>query len=91
MTKMWSALCALFVLSAFVLRSLFEDAGVDFTPGHWVGLIVWLLWTFFGAAVVWTFLSEREPRAAGVSAVVFGAGSAVLAGLILIIVRVALA
>ncbi len=91
MTKMWSVLCALFVLSAFVLHSLFEDAGVDFTPGHWVGLIVWLLWTFFGAAVVWTFLSEREPRAAGVSAVVFGAGSAVLGGLILIIVRIALA
>ncbi len=87
MTKMWSILSAFFVVAAWWAHSFFHGAGVDFTALHWVVLLVWLIWVFFGAAVVWTFLGEREPRAAGVSAALFGAGALVIGAVLLVIFR----
>jgi hypothetical protein len=75
----------LFVLAAWGIHARLTGAGVVFSAWHWVGLIAWLLWSFFGVAVVWTFLSEREPRAAGVSAVLFGSVSAVIAAILALV------
>ena len=84
---MWGIICGLFVTAAWAVHALMTGAGVVFSPWHWTGLILWLLWSFFGLAVVWTFLVEREPRAAGVSAALFGSTSLVLACLLVLIFK----
>jgi hypothetical protein len=84
---MWGILCGLFVLALWAIHASLTGAGVAFTAWHWVGLLCWLLWSFFGAAVVWTFLYERQARAAGVSAALFGSVSLVTAGVLWLVVK----
>lgn len=87
MTAMWSVICALFVIAAWALHSLLGGAGVGFTQWHWAGMLAWLLWTFFGVAVVWTFIGERERRAAGMGVLVFGVGSIIIAGILVLLAK----
>jgi hypothetical protein len=84
---MWGIISGLFVLAAWAIHASLSGAGVTFTAWHWIALVLWLLWTSIGVAVVWTFLLEREPRAAGVSAVFFGAVSTVSAAILALIFR----
>ena len=79
MTVMWSVLSALFVLALWGMQSILNRRGIAFTAGQWVGYLVWLLWTLFGIALVWTFIDESEPRAARVGTLIFGGTSVIIA------------
>jgi hypothetical protein len=79
MTVMWSVLSALFVLALWGMHSFLGYRGVAFTAGQWIVYLIWLLWTLFGVALVWTFMDEGEPRAAGMGALIFGGPSAIVA------------
>lgn len=87
MRAMWGIICGLFVLAAWTGQAALAGAGIVLTAWHWAGLILWLIWSFFGVAVVWTFIAEREPRAAGVSAILFGVVSAAAAGILALIFK----
>ena len=77
----------MFVLALWAIHASMAGAGVVFSVWHWVGLLSWQLWSFFGIAVVWTFLHERQPRAAGVSAALFGSVSLVIAGILVLVFK----
>ncbi len=79
MTVMWSVLSALFVLALWGMQAILGSRGIAFTIGQWVGYVIWLLWTLFGVALVWTFGDEGKPRAAGVGVLIFGGISAIAA------------
>ena len=79
MTVMWSALSALFVLALWGMQSFLSCRNITFTAWQWVGYLIWLVWMLLGAALVWTFIDEREPRAARVSTLVFGGVSLIAA------------
>ena len=84
---MWGIICGSFVLAAWAIHAYMTGAEVVFSVWHWAGLVLWLVWSFFGLAVVWTFLVERAPRAAAVSAALFGSVSVILAGILVLIFR----
>jgi len=79
MTVMWSVLSALFVLALWGMQSLLACRDVTFAAWQWAGYVAWLLWTLFGVALVRTFIAEREPRPVGVSVLVFGGVSLIVA------------
>jgi len=79
MTFMWSLLSALFVLALWGMQTILSRRGIAFTIGQWASYLVWLLWTWFGIALVWTFVDEGKPRAAGVGVLIFGGVSAIAA------------
>lgn len=79
MPVMWSMLSALFVLALWGMASFLSRGGIVFTASRWIAYLAWLLWTLLGAAFTWTSLAEREYRAAGLGALLFG-GSALVAG-----------
>jgi len=76
---MWSLLSALFVLALWGMQTILNRRGNAFTIGQWVGYLVWLLWTGLGIALVWTFVDEGKPRAAGVGVLIFGGVLAIAA------------
>ena len=80
MTVMWSVLSALFILALWGMQSLLSYRNVMFTIWQWAGYVIWLLWTLTGVAMVWTFIDERETRAARVGTLIFG-GVSVLAAI----------
>ena len=49
---------------------------------EWAGYLIWLAWTLFGTAAVWTFLAERTARPALVALAVFGAVSVAMGALL---------
>jgi hypothetical protein len=83
MPVMWGVLSALFVLALWGMTVLLGRSDAAFTAGQWAVYLAWLLWTLFGVAFVWTSLAERERRAAGVGALIFG-GVAVIVGAVLV-------
>ncbi len=82
MSVMWSVLSALFVLAVWGMQSALSRRGVAFNVWQWVGYLAWLLWTLLGIALVWTFIAERQPRAARVGTLVFGGTSAIVAAVL---------
>ena len=83
MTVMWSLLSALFVLALWGMQAVLNGKGIAFTVGQWIGYLTWLLWTGFGVALVWTFVDEGKPRAAGMGVLIFG-GISVIAAILLV-------
>ena len=85
MSLMWCVLGALAVTALWGVPSALSGQATPLGPGQWVGYLAWVLWTLSGIAVVWTFLDEREPRAAKVAALTLGGvsvlGAATLAPL----------
>ena len=79
MTIMWSVLSALFVLALWGMQAVLGRGGIKFTVGQWIGYVIWLLWTLFGVALVWTFVDEGKPRAVRVGVSIFGGVSLVAA------------
>jgi hypothetical protein len=82
MSAMWSVLSALFILALWGMKSILSQKGIAFTVGQWIVYLAWLLWTLFGIALVWTFITEREPRAARVGTLIFGGISVVVAAVL---------
>lgn len=79
MSVMWGILSALFILAFWGMRAILNHRNVTFTAWQWVGYLVWLLWTLFGVALVWTFIGERESRAVKVGALILGGPSVIVA------------
>ena len=79
MTVMWSALSALLILALWGMQSILSRWEIAFTTGQWVGYLVWLLWTLFGTAFVWTSIAEGKPRAARMGTLVLGGPSVIIA------------
>ncbi|MCP4538793.1 MAG: hypothetical protein GY832_16795 [Chloroflexi bacterium] len=85
MTIMWTVLSVLCILALGGMQVFLNGRNVTFSIGQWVVYAVWLLWTLLGVALVWTFTSERTPRAtraARVSALILG-GPAIIGAIIL--------
>lgn len=82
MTVMWSILSALCVFALWGMQSILRHRGIAFTAGQWVGYLVWLLWTLFGIAFVWTSIAEGEARAARLGGLIFGGMSVITAAVL---------
>ena len=82
MTVMWSVLSVLCILALGGMQLFLNRRDVTFTIGQWIVYATWLLWTLGGVALVWTFTSERNPRAARaarIGALIFGGPSVIVA------------
>lgn len=79
MAVMWSAISALTILSLWGMSILLRRVEMSMTIGQWVIYLVWVLWTLFGLAFVWSSIEEGEPRAAKVGAIIFGGAALVMA------------
>lgn len=82
MTVMWSVLSALFILALWGMQSILSYRSITFNVGQWVGYLVWLLWTLFGIAFVWTSIAEGESRATRVGMLIFGGTSVIIAAVL---------
>jgi threonine/homoserine/homoserine lactone efflux protein len=82
MAGIGTILAVLFVLSLWGMSALLEQLAMTFTLGQWILYVVWLLWTFFGAALTVSFAREGEPRPVRISLLLFG-GPSLISGAIL--------
>lgn len=82
MCVMWSVLGASFVLGLWGMQAILNHRQIAFNVGQWIVYVVWLLWTLFGVAFVWTSMAEGEARAAKMGALVLGGVSVVSAAVL---------
>lgn len=82
MVIMWTLLGALGILSIWRMASYLENAGLVFYGFDWGVYLIWVFWTLFGAAFVWTSIKEKELRAARRGFLVFG-GISIITALLL--------
>jgi hypothetical protein len=82
MTVMWSVLSVLCILALGGMQLFLNHRDVTFTIEQWAVYAGWSLWTLGGVALVWTFISEQNPRAvraARVGTLIFGGPSVIVA------------
>jgi hypothetical protein len=79
MAVMWSVISIILVLAVWGMHAYLGQAAIPFNTGQWIIYLLWLGWTLLGLAFVWTFVVEKERRAAKVGILFFGGVSAPMA------------
>lgn len=79
MSVMWSVIGALLVMGFWGIREVLRERSIAFTFWKWAVFTIWLLWSLFSIAFVWTSMLEGSIRAASVGALLFGGTAVVVA------------